>query len=202
MDFDYLRFESDGTTLVVAGEEASTVRAFLVKDFQKESEFITAQGKVQAGANVLSVSVGPLRVADSSNFTVLVAVAIFDHCSVEFFELSRAGGEKLVFTPLPGKKMQSIHKMPVRQVRLSKKQPQLMVSCGDESDLYLKLWNLAGSKTDPVNQLQTNQIKHKFMTQSHDIDYFSVAAKTSEVRIFQVAYNQGALKGVSIGKFD
>jgi hypothetical protein len=59
-----------------------------------------------------------------------------------------------------------------------------MVSCGDEQDLYIKLWNLAVSKTDPVNAVQTNQIRHKFMVQGHHHDFFSVAAKTSEVRIF------------------
>ena len=46
MDFDYLRFERDGATLIVVGEEASTVRAYLVKDFQKETEFVTALGIV------------------------------------------------------------------------------------------------------------------------------------------------------------
>lgn len=128
---------------------------------------------------------------------MLVAVAIFDHCSVEFFELSRQG-DKFAFTSLPNRHMQNIHKLPVKQIRLSKKQANLMVSCGDESDLYVKLWNLTSSKTEPVNQVQTNQIRHKFMTQGHEFDYYSVAAKTSEVRIFQIAYNQGILKGVRL----
>ena len=59
-----------------------------------------------------------------------------------------------------------------------------MVSCGDESDLYVKLWNLASSKSEPVNAIQTNQIRHKFMAQGQSMDYFSVAAKASEVRIY------------------
>ncbi len=41
--------------------------------------------------------------------------------------------------------MVNIHKMPVRQIRLSKKNPNHMVSCGDESDVTVKLWNIAGS---------------------------------------------------------
>ena len=73
---------------------------------------------------------------------MLVAVAVFDHCSVEFMDLTYSNG-KLTFTHLENKKMVNIHKMPVRMVRLSKKQPHIMVSCGDESDLYIKLWNIA-----------------------------------------------------------
>lgn len=114
---------------------------------------------------------------------MLVAVAIFDHCSVEFFELSKAEG-KLTFRLLEGKQMQGIHKMPVRQVRLSKKQPNLMVSCGDETDLYIKLWNLASSRSEPVNQFQSNQIQHKYMVQGQEGDFISVAAKSSEIRVY------------------
>ena len=55
--------------------------------------------------------------------------------------------------------MASIHKMPVKQVRLSKKQPSVMVSCGDESDLFVKLWSVG--KAEPLSQVQTNQIRHK-----------------------------------------
>jgi hypothetical protein len=88
---------------------------------------------------------------------MLVAAAIFDHCSVDFFELTRSPSDgKLVFTLLPNRQMTTIHKIPVRMIRLSKKHPHLMVSCGDESDLYLKMWNLSSSKTDPVSQVQTN----------------------------------------------
>lgn len=39
--------------------------------------------------------------------------------------------------------MLNIHKIPVKTIRLSKKQPNLMVSCGDESDVTIKLWNIA-----------------------------------------------------------
>jgi hypothetical protein len=152
VDFDFYRFQ-DGATLVVVGEEQSVVRAYLIKDFAKESEFVSAQGSLKPGSNVISVSVGPLRVTDSKNFSMQVAVAIFDHCSVEFFDLSCTQGGKLVFTALSNKLMTNIHKMPVRQIRLSKKHPSIMVSCGDESDLYVKLWNLSLSKTEPVNQI-------------------------------------------------
>ena len=40
VDFDFYLFQ-DGSTLFVVGEESQTVRAFLVKDFNKESEFIS-----------------------------------------------------------------------------------------------------------------------------------------------------------------
>lgn len=41
VDFDYFKFD-DGATLVVVGEEASSVRAFITKDISKESEQITS----------------------------------------------------------------------------------------------------------------------------------------------------------------
>ena len=65
VDFDFFNFE-DGATLFVIGEEESSVRACLIeKDFEKEQDFKSVNGKVQAGEKVISVSVGPLRVTDS-----------------------------------------------------------------------------------------------------------------------------------------
>lgn len=154
---DFYKFE-DGATLVIVAEEASTLHAYIGDDLSKDTEFVSAVGRLPPGTNILSASVGPLRITNSGNFSMLVAVATFDHCSVEFFDLSRlpADPKKLVFTHLPGKKMSNIHKIPVKQVRLSKKQPSIMVSCGDEQDLFIKLWNLSASKTDPVTSIQTN----------------------------------------------
>lgn len=184
--------------LFVVAEESSTVHAYIASDLSKEGEFAQCTGKLPPGSNVISVTVGPQRITSSDNFSLLVAVAVFDHCGVEFFELSRtpADSKKLAIAHLPSKKMINIHKMPVKQLRLSKKHPQVMVSCGDEQDLYVKLWNLAASKTEPVSSLQTNQIRHKYMAQGHHHDFFSVAAKTSEVRIFQTTFNQGVLRGL------
>ena len=86
VDMDYFRFE-DGATLVIVGEESATVRAFMIKDMSKESEFIAGQGKLAAGVSIVSVSIGPMRITNSMSFSMLVAVALFDHCSVQFFEL-------------------------------------------------------------------------------------------------------------------
>ena len=58
-----------------------------------------------------------------------------------------------------------------------------MVSCGDENDLFVKLWNVSSSTSEPINQFQTNQIKHKFMSQGHNHEYYAVVAKTSELKI-------------------
>ena len=85
--------------------------------------------------------------------------------------------------------MKNIHKFPVKTVRLSKKSPHLLVTCGDETDLTLKLWNLSQSLTEPVNQINTSQTRHKYMTQGHDSDFFSVVAKSSDSRIYQIIYN-------------
>ncbi len=89
VDFDWYKFE-DCAILVLVGEEAAGVRAYLTKDLSKESEHVAGQAKLQAGVNVVSVSMGPLRITDSKTFNMLVAVALFDHCSVEFFDLSRS----------------------------------------------------------------------------------------------------------------
>lgn len=69
VDFDTYRFQ-DGATIIVVGEEQSVVRAFLIKNFTKESEFVSGQGSLKPGSNVISVSVGPLRVTDSKNFSL------------------------------------------------------------------------------------------------------------------------------------
>lgn len=45
VDVDYYKFD-DGATLVIVGEESATVRAFIIKDMSKESEFVVGQGKL------------------------------------------------------------------------------------------------------------------------------------------------------------
>ena len=84
----------------------------------------------------------------SKTYSMLVAIAIFDHCSIIFYELTFKD-MALTFVKLP-KEMRFIHKIPVKTIRLSKKTPNLLVTCGDESDLTIKLWNIAVSLTDPV----------------------------------------------------
>jgi hypothetical protein len=89
---------------------------------------------------------------------MLVAVASFDECKVLFYELSlNQSTKKLVLTRIPDRELKNIHKFPVKQVRLSKKNANLLVSCGDESDLFVKLWNVASASTsqasEPINSV-------------------------------------------------
>ena len=73
--------------------------------------------------------------------SALVAIAVFNHCSVYFYELT-CKDESVAFRKV-SKQMENIHKIPVKTIRLSKKQPNLLVTFGDESDLTIKLWNIA-----------------------------------------------------------
>ena len=86
---------------------------------------------------------------------MLVAVASFDHCKVLFYELAyleHNGVKKLVFSLKNERELSGIHKFPVKMVRMSKHLPNAMISCGDESDLFVKLWMASGSKSsEPVN---------------------------------------------------
>ena len=74
---------------------------------------------------------------------MLVAIACFDHCKVLFYELTMEE-DKLTYALLK-REMSNIHKIPVKTIRLSKRQPNLMVSCGDENDLFVKLWNVSSN---------------------------------------------------------
>lgn len=80
---------------------------------------------------------------------MLIAIACFDHCKIIFYELSMQNN-KLKYELL-NRELVNIHKFPVKQVRLSKKQPNLMVSCGDENDLFVKLWNVSSISSEPLN---------------------------------------------------
>ncbi|CDW79586.1 UNKNOWN [Stylonychia lemnae] len=194
VDFDYYDF-GNGTVLFIVAEESSVIKAVYSRNIQNESEYIQQLQKLQSGQNILSVSLGPSRVTDSKSFTMIVAVAIFDHCSVVLHELSFQN-DQIKFTNL-NRALSNIHKIPVKTIRLSKKQPNLMVSCGDESDVTIKLWNISTSSSEPITQISTSQIKHKYMTQGQEFDFYAVAAKTTDTRIYQVVYNQGVLKGSS-----
>lgn len=96
---------------------------------------------------------------------MLLAVAIFEHCSVVFYELNFKSNE-LTFIPLK-KEMRYTHKIPLKTIRMSKKTPNMLVTCGDEADVTIKLWNIGVSLSEPVTQTNTSQIKHKYMTQGH-----------------------------------
>jgi hypothetical protein len=77
VDFDYLRLE-DGATIFVVAEESSIVHAYIADDLSNESGFLSAIGKLPPGSNILSASIGPMRITNSTNFAALVAVAVFD----------------------------------------------------------------------------------------------------------------------------
>ena len=40
------------------------------------------------------------------------------------------------------------HEIPVNKVRFSRQFPRMLVSCGDERDVKLKLWNVAQKQDD------------------------------------------------------
>jgi len=60
----------------------------------------------------------------------------------------------------------------------------MLVTCGDESDLFVKLW---GSGSEPIQAIQTNQIRHKNMAQGVQNDYYAVVTRSSEIKVFQIA---------------
>ena len=59
-----------------------------------------------------------------------------------------------------------------------------MVSCGDESDVTVKLWNISSSSNEPITSIATGQIKHKYMNQGQNCEFYAVAAKTTDTRIY------------------
>jgi len=83
-----------------------------------------------------------------------------------------------------------MHKFPVGSVRLSKLQARYLVSCGDETDVTLKLWNIASACTEALSTTSTSQLRHKRMSQNSNYDVFSVAAGTSEVKLYQIGGKQ------------
>ena len=58
----------------------------------------------------------------------------------------------------------------MNKIRFSRQFPKLLVSCGDEKDIKLKLWNVGQKQDDekavPLHTQETIQIKHKAMAQS------------------------------------
>ena len=69
-----------------------------------------------------------------------VAASCFDHVEVKVLNLTFANG-KFEFTPVQNT-LRNCHVAPVGKIRLSKKYPRLLVTCGYEKDCYLKLWNV------------------------------------------------------------
>eukprot|EP00350_Pseudokeronopsis_sp_OXSARD2_P008848 CAMPEP_0170544496 /NCGR_PEP_ID=MMETSP0211-20121228/3234_1 /TAXON_ID=311385 /ORGANISM="Pseudokeronopsis sp., Strain OXSARD2" /LENGTH=176 /DNA_ID=CAMNT_0010848155 /DNA_START=1 /DNA_END=531 /DNA_ORIENTATION=- len=81
VDYDYFIFEDSSMVLVVA-EEQSAMKVFFVRDVEKEAEFLSLYEKLPAGTIVVSLSVGVINAADSSQFSLMIAVASFDQCKV------------------------------------------------------------------------------------------------------------------------
>lgn len=79
----------------------------------------------------------------------IIAVSSFDHCQVLVLHLV-FHKETFTFSPIQNT-LKNCHTMPVGKIRLSKNFPRLLVTCGFEKDVYLKLWNVA-TKTDNANE--------------------------------------------------
>jgi hypothetical protein len=63
-----------------------------------------------------------------------------------------------------------VHAKPVSKIRLSNHYPKLLVTCGYEGDCFFKLFNVgtksaddSKEKAEPLNMLQTSQLRHKQM---------------------------------------
>jgi len=76
----------------------------------------------------------------------LVAVSTFDHCMIKVLPLA-FHREQFTFGPVQNTLM-NVHAMPVGKIRLSKQFPRLLVTCGYEKDVYLKLWNVTATSGD------------------------------------------------------
>jgi len=90
----------------------------------------------------------------------IVAASTFDHCQVKVVNLV-FHKEAFTFSDIQNNLM-NCHVAPVGKIRLSKNFPRLMVSCGFEQDVYLKLWNVttkSASDDEPakaIHQLTTS----------------------------------------------
>ena len=71
---------------------------------------------------------------------LMVAVSCFDHCEIKVLNVI-FHKEAFTFSEIQNN-MSNCHVAPVGKVRLSKNYPRLMVSCGFDKDVYLKLWNV------------------------------------------------------------
>lgn len=74
------------------------------------------------------------------------------------------------------------HDVPVGRARLCRGQARYLITCGEDQDLWFKLWNLQTSECE--HKLKTGQIKHRLMAHNKEHDLFAVAAGQSELRVF------------------
>jgi len=122
----------------------------------------------------------------------LIAIACVEERKVFFFELRKKDGK--IQMKRDARQLTEIHKMPVYKVRLSKKQPFLLVSFGDETDTHVNLFNI--NSNEVITSIDTKQLKHKGMGHGKELDYYAAVAWTSEVKINKITFEKGALKGV------
>jgi hypothetical protein len=116
----------------------------------------------------------------ATHHLVLLAIACFDKCHTQFFRIQLARDTKKaskgsVIAVQHTQKIESMHKVPLGGLRLSRAEARYLVTSGDEFDVSLCLWDLQSKER--LWRVETSQIKHKpRLASSADYDIFSVAA--------------------------
>ena len=110
-------------------------------------------------------------------------MACFDQSTLLVYPLQLSEQNLLKFGS-DATKITNLHDFPVGRTRISKTQARYMISCGEDQDLYFKLWNLQTLTCD--HKFKSGFLKHKLMAQSQKLDVYAVAGGTSEVRLFKI----------------
>lgn len=152
VDIDYVQTEY--WLFALCAEQNAQVTAYAIDQERADASprVISKGNKFEGGLRLTSASISKVKQSGeaSQNLSIaqeralpvkfIVAVSCFDHCQVKVLQLT-FHKEQFTFSPVQNTLM-NVHAMPVGKIRLSKNYPRLLVTCGYEKDVYLKLWNV------------------------------------------------------------
>jgi WD40 repeat protein len=196
VDSDTLKLEDNSMLLAVA-EEQNRFRIYSFSSLtNQQTDVISCEGQAPGHEQFVSISIGPLEVSNpQKSATFILALACYDKCKVAFLKIQREGGKLKVLKEEKVNPIEFPHKMPANCVRLSKNYPNLVVTCGDEQDTMVKLWNLT-QPNEPMSKIETSQVKHYSMGYGPKHDFFAVSAWTTDIKILRIVKEHGVVKGL------
>ena len=148
--------ETEHRVYVLAAEDGGRLTAYALWQDSPDSKpnIVSKDFKFDGGVKITSASFSQVKseqtlsIAEERSAPALffVAASCFDHVEVKVLNMIFANG-KFEFKPVQNT-LKNCHIAPVGKIRLSKKFPRLLVTCGFEKDCYLKLWNVMAKQEE------------------------------------------------------
>lgn len=153
--------------VTVSAEEGSKISAHAIEQTEPDSDPLISFSStfdLEERLTPSSISISRPKQANppllsfaqyrSEPLMFFVAVACLEYRQVRIYQLTLKQGA-FTLSPIQNT-IQHVHTKPCCKVRLSSSYPRLLVTCGDQDDCQLKVFNISKSDSEPLGKISTS----------------------------------------------